>query len=200
MDKNCKIGFDDYHIHTKMTDGVCTPKEIIEEAIKLGMRNIAFTEHVREALTYNWFRFRDDILDLRLDGIKIWIGIEAKVLNPEGKLDVSKDVLESADIVLGTVHGAQRVEWLLNSDCDIIAHPQLDLLNVERFLGCDKILELNSRHPLDDEIISKLVEDKKNRFSFGSDTHKIDDLRNGQKYFSDINRKYRIRGRLLSIP
>lgn len=193
MDKNSKIVFDDYHIHTNATDGDSTPMEIIETAKKIGIKNIAFTEHVRKVLTYDWFKFRDNILDIDPKGINVMIGIEAKVLNSEGKLDVSKDIFESADIVLGTVHGAQDVEWLLNSDCDIIAHPQLTSLNIDSFLDCNKVLEINFKHPLKDNIIGKLAESRKNKFSFGSDTHKLEDLENSQKYFFELNNRYKIR-------
>lgn len=193
MDKNNKIVFDDYHIHTNITDGECSPLEIIEEAKKLGIKNIAFTEHVRKVLIYDWFKFRDSILDISPKGINVIIGIEAKVLNSEGKLDVSKDIFESADIVLGAVHGVQNIEWLLNSDCDIIAHPQITVLNIEKFIDGDKVLEINFKHPLKDNIIGKLVESRKNKFSFGSDTHKLEDLENSQKYFFELNNRYKIR-------
>lgn len=198
MDKNSSINID-YHIHTKITDGLCSPVEIIDEVKKLGIKKIAFTEHVREKLTYDWFKFRDEILSINPRGIKIIIGIETKVLNSEGKLDVSKDIFECADIILGSIHGSQNIEWLLNSDCDIIAHPQFNSSNIEKFLNCNKAIELNPRYPLEDEIISKLVECKNNKFSFGSDTHRIEDLKTGQTYFSTIDNRYKINDRLISI-
>lgn len=193
MDKNSKIVFNDYHIHTNITDGLLFPKEIIIEAKKIGIKNIAFTEHIRRIPTYDWFKFRDEILNFKSKGMNIFVGIETKVLNSKGELDVGKDVLESADIVLGSVHGNQNVEFLLNSDCDIIAHPQITMTNIDKFLDCDKILEINFKHPLEDNLICKLVESKKNKFSFGSDTHKLEDLKNSQKYFSELNKRYIIR-------
>lgn len=156
-------------------------------------KNIAFTEHIRRVPTYDWFEFRDKILDLRPKGINIAVGIETNVLNSKGKLDVSKEVLKEANIVLGSVHGTQNVEWLLNSECNIIAHPQLTSLNIDSFLDCDKVLEINFKHPLKDNIIGKLVESRKNKFSFGSDTHKLEDLENSQKYFFELNNRYKIR-------
>lgn len=213
MDKNSKIVviekdikdtkdiFDDYHIHTNITDGLLSPKEIVMNAKKIGIKNIVITEHIRRISTYDWFKFRDDILDIKPNGINVTVGIETKVLNSKGDLDVSKDVLENVDIILGAVHGVQHVEWLLNSDCDIIAHPQITMDNVYRFLDCNKVLEINYKHPLGDNVICKLVEngnDCRNKngrieFSFGSDTHKLEDLRNGQKYFSEINKIYKIK-------
>lgn len=195
MDKNSKIIFDDYHIHTNITDGLCTFLQIIEEAKKIGIKKIAFTEHVREILTYDWFKFRDEILNTDLKGIKVIVGIETKILNHNGKLDCNKDIFDSADIVLGSVHGAQSVEWLLNSDCDIIAHPQINASNVEKFLDCNKIIELNSKYPLIDEIVTALIKGN-SYFSFGSDTHAIQDLKNGQEYFSKIYNTYKIKDKL----
>jgi histidinol phosphatase-like PHP family hydrolase len=198
MDKNSKIVnnkiiFDDYHIHTNITDGSLFPKEIIMEAKKIGIKNIAFTEHIRKISTYDWFKFRDEVLNFKPKGINIAVGIETKVLNSEGELDASIDILESADIILGSVHGKQNVEYLLNSDCDIIAHPQITMTNIDKFLDCDKVLEINFKHQLEDNLIRKLIESRKNRFSFGSDTHKLEDLENGQRYFSDLNKRYKIR-------
>jgi len=199
MDKNKKIVFDDYHIHTNITDGAVTAEKIIEEAKKLKIKTIVFTEHISLNPTYDWFKFREEIENLKIKVIKILVGIETKVLDPNGKLNVNKDILESADVVLGSVHGIGNVEWLLNSECDIIAHPQINSENFEKFIKCNKILELNPQHPLEHEIIGKLVTISKNKFSFGSNTHKLEDLEDGQKYFSKINQEFKIEKMLVKL-
>ena len=130
---------DDYHIHTKATDGNADPAEIIKLARQLNVETIAFTEHISKKPTYDWFEFRKKIFDLDLAGINVLVGVEAKVISAFGELNVSAEVLESADIVLGACHGEGCVEWLLESDCDVIAHPQINssnltnLLTVKRF-------------------------------------------------------------------
>lgn len=139
----------DYHIHTVYTDGSSTIPEYIESAIRLGLTEIAFTEHVH--MDSDWFdRFIDEILVAREQfGQKITIfhGIEAKALNENGDLDASNDMLEKADIIIGAVHrypgstdtnlfgkylepqDAARIELQLskallkNPHVDVLAHP-----------------------------------------------------------------------------
>jgi len=179
----------DYHIHTKITDGKTDPAEIIMAAKYLNVETIAFTEHISKNPTYDWFAFRKDIINLKKDGIKVLVGVEAKVL-AEGELNVSNEILEAADIVLGACHGRGKVEWLLQSKCDIIAHPQIDSNNVEKFVGCKKILEINAKHRLPFDILDKLIVGTENVFSFGSDTHEVQDFVVAQTYFANILLKY----------
>ncbi len=181
---------DDYHIHTKATDGKAAPAEIIKLARQLNMDTIAFTEHISKTPTYDWFELREAILSLDWAGVNVLVGIEAKVLNESGDLNVDRDVFSSADLVLGALHGEGRVEWLLESDCDIIAHPQIDSGNAERFIDCPKVLEINSKHQLPFEILDKLVLDTSNVFCFGSDTHEIGDFVVAQDYFAAVLERY----------
>jgi histidinol phosphatase-like PHP family hydrolase len=181
---------DDYHIHTKITDGKATPKDIIKIAKSLNVKTIAFTEHISKNPTYDWFAFRKEINKLNKDGIKVLVGVEAKVLNASGDLNVSSEILEAADIVLGACHGEGNIEWLLKSNCDVIAHPQIDDSNVDKFTACKKILEINSKHRLPFDILDKLIVGTGNVFSFGSDTHEVKDFFVAQAYFADILLKY----------
>lgn len=180
----------DYHIHTKITDGKADPLEIIEVAKLLEVKTIAFTEHISKNPTYDWFAFRKEINKLNKDGVKVLVGVEAKVLNDVGDLNVSDEILEASDIVLGACHGEGKVEWLLQSKCDIIAHPQIDGSNVDKFRGCKKILEINSKHRLPFDILDRLIVGADNVFSFGSDTHEVKDFVAAQTYFAEILMKY----------
>jgi histidinol phosphatase-like PHP family hydrolase len=181
---------DDYHIHTKATDGNADPAEVIKLARELKVETIAFTEHISKNPTYDWFKLRDAIYGLDCVGVNVLVGVEAKVLNASGDLNVDGEVFASADLVLGACHGDCRVEWLLESECDIIAHPQITLANVERFVDCKKVLEINSKHRLPYEILDKLVLDSSNVFSFGSDTHQTDDFVAAQNYFALVLKRY----------
>lgn len=174
----------DYHIHTNQVDGTLAAEEIINMASKANIR-IAITEHIRRSPTYNWFEFRDSIK--RLDN-NVLVGVEAKVLDSQGTLDVPDDVLCEADIVLGSVHSVGSVEWLLGSKCDVIAHPQITEVNVHLFKKCPKTLEINALHRLPLEVLDELVE--LNTFSFGSDTHSGADFYRGQDYFQAVLQRY----------
>jgi histidinol phosphatase-like PHP family hydrolase len=180
----------DLHIHTKRTDGEATPADIIKLANKFHMATVAFTEHISKNPTYDWFLFKDEIKRLDSGSVKVLVGVEAKVLNEEGDLNVSDEILEEADIVLGSLHGEGKVEWLLKSRCNVIAHPQIDETNIDRFLDCAKTLEINSKHRLPLSILDRLIVGTDNVFSFGSDTHRLADFVSAQDYFQDIMRCY----------
>jgi histidinol phosphatase-like PHP family hydrolase len=175
----------DYHIHTNQVDGTLTAPEIINMAHSANTK-IAITEHIRRSPSYNWFAFRDSIKQL---DSKVLVGVEAKVLDAQGTLDVPDDVLREADIVLGSVHSVGKVEWLLNSKCDIIAHPQITEENLPFFKNCPKTLEINALHRLPLEVLDRLVESN-NTFSFGSDTHTLADFYRGQEYFQTVLQRH----------
>jgi histidinol phosphatase-like PHP family hydrolase len=105
-----------------------------------------------------------------------------------GNLDCPDEILHQADIVLGSVHGQGKVEWLLESCCNIIAHPDINEKNIHLFKACQKVLEINSKHRLPFEILDQLVEG--NLFSFGSDAHFIEQFYEAQTYFNEILNRY----------
>ena len=180
----------DLHIHTKKTDGKADPSDIIALAKSLNVETVAFTEHISKSPTYDWFAFREEINRLEASGIRVLVGVEVKVLGNSGDLDVSNEIQEAADIVLGSCHGEGNVEWLLNSKCDIIAHPQIDESNVDKFADCEKTLEINSKHRLPLDILDRLIVDTYNVFSFGSDAHRLEDFAVAQEYFKNILKRY----------
>ncbi len=181
---------DDFHIHTKTTDGKADPADIIKLAKQLNVKAIAFTEHISKNPSYDWFSFKEEILKLDSVGLKVLVGVEAKVLSESGELNVNGEVLGAADIVLGSCHGVGNVEWLLNSGCDVIAHPQIDSGNIAKFVDCGKVLEINAKHRLPFEVLDKLVFDTKNVFSLGSDTHEASDFAVAQTYFAEVLARY----------
>lgn len=97
--------FVDYHIHTSFSDGLNTPKECIKKAIKSGIKEIAFTDHVWK--TSNWideYIAEINMLRKKYPQIKIFIGIEAKALNRKGDIDASEDTIKKVDFVMGVCH------------------------------------------------------------------------------------------------
>lgn len=62
------MSYVDLHIHTKYSDGVMTPKDIVEKAKQLQLTDIAFTDH-------NTFSAVNDVKSIS-DNINILMGIE----------------------------------------------------------------------------------------------------------------------------
>ena len=95
----------EYQVHTIQTDGEGTVEEILSFAQERGIGALAFTEHVRVAT--DWFPdFSSDIRE-RAAGfpeMRVFVGCETRAMDENGTLDISKEILEASDIVLGSVH------------------------------------------------------------------------------------------------
>lgn len=95
----------DYHIHTNQTDGHNSIEAIIKRALELGLKKIAFTEHVRAST--DWFdSFEKNVRSAASNypDIKVLVGAEAKVLDYKGNLDITVNIMNKSDIILGSVH------------------------------------------------------------------------------------------------
>lgn len=96
----------DYHIHTTITDGASSIKEYIQTGINRGLQAIVFTEHVRK--TSQWYPAFVETVEGSRESYKqkidIFHGIETKILNVDGELDATDEMLDTAELVLGSVH------------------------------------------------------------------------------------------------
>jgi histidinol phosphatase-like PHP family hydrolase len=94
----------DQHLHTTWTDGRDTPERYVERAASLGLKRLAFTDHVRRASTY-CRDYLGRINALKASSpVEILAGFEAKVMGPGGGLDIAPEALEAADLVIASVH------------------------------------------------------------------------------------------------
>lgn len=99
----------DLHVHTNFTDGVDKLESYVQAALKLGLKSIAFTEHVTldEVRLTKWFPlFLEEVehCKLRYTDIKIFKAVEAKVIDFQGTLNFPEKYIESVDFVMGVVH------------------------------------------------------------------------------------------------
>jgi histidinol phosphatase-like PHP family hydrolase len=190
----------DWHCHTKYTDGRNTVLEMCRQARKNGLKLLAFTDHVRKKLPYN---FDDLVKDVEIaskkrPGLKIIVGCETKVLDEEGNLDVSQDVLDKCEIVLATFHSfpnsdKKELESALKS---MLKRPEVDIWThpITFFQKCpmcerevNEIIRMCSKHNvlIEDNIkpryrSPRLIEMCRKmgaRTVIGSDAHGIEDLR-----------------------
>lgn len=122
-----------WHVHTEVTDGTNSPREILAFAERRGFPLVAFTEHVRADPTYDFDAFYNRIHELAEQfDVECLIGCEAKVLDEDGTLDASPAILEQSDVVLGAFHGGEFTEseylaaasaMVTKETVDIWAHP-----------------------------------------------------------------------------
>jgi DNA polymerase (family X) len=136
----------DVHMHTSVTDGKNTIREMAEAGLARGYQYIAITDHSKAlAMTMGL----DDqralehmrnirAVDREMEGrIRVFAGIEVDIL-ADGAMDLSDDVLAQLDVVIASVHSlfnmpeAQMTERMLraleNPYVRILGHPTGRLL------------------------------------------------------------------------
>lgn len=96
----------DLHVHSTFSDGRSTPEEIVERAVLKGYRQIAVVDHVRRSS--DWLdRFADEMERLKRaysGRIRLYSGIEAKVIDLDGNIDAVPEFFRKVDLVLAAFH------------------------------------------------------------------------------------------------
>ena len=189
----------EWHVHTNYTDGQNSVFEICERARELGIPLLAFTEHVRRDLTYDFNEFLSDIERAREEFPELIIlsGIEAKVL-PDGSLDVEDEIIKQVDYPIFAFHSFPRNRELYvgclkkaikNKYVNAWAHPGLFLQRTGFSLTVDELeeifnlmrkhdvlLEINRRYCLPEKEWMNLAMQMGVRMVRGDDVHSIGEL------------------------
>lgn len=130
----------DLQMHTTYSDGAHTIEEMAREAMQLGQKYIAITDHVGhlkiagamdiKTIEKQWREIEKT--DKAMSGIKILKGCEVDI-NPDGTIALEDKYLEKFDIVLGAIHSnfkmpksemtKRLIRAIENPRVDIIAHP-----------------------------------------------------------------------------
>ena len=137
----------DFHMHTKWTDGAQSAQEMHAQAIAQGLKYILFSEHARKT-SGSWFNeFAAEVRALPKDQCLALVGVESKVDDFDGSIDINHEVLQTVDMIMASVHRfpgetgnvmgkgkvtgeeAINIEYRLimavleNPDVDILGHP-----------------------------------------------------------------------------
>jgi putative hydrolase len=187
---------EDFHVHTNYNNHSSLDLNIesaIQYAEKIGLKTLAFTEHVRRDSL--WIdKYLDEIERFsRKSGLKIIMGFEAKILK-DGSIDCDPKYSNNYFVIASfhTIYGNKEI-WMnaikaaiQNPDVDVIGHlspePTFSLNNEELLGLCellrtnDKIVELNAKYrrpPLD-----WLLQFKSHnvKLHFGSDAHSVTEI------------------------
>ena len=217
-DSSAQAGIEiDLHLHSTFSDGYNTPQEIVERAITLGYKAIGIVDHVRR--TTDWLdafaREMGRLKQVYVNRIRLYSGIEAKVVNLKGDVDAFTEFFAKVDLVLGAFHRIPKGQdkyfspdeisrdkdkaleyWfkgmtklLENGNVHVIAHPtailkthgisvpyELKNAIAQKATAYHKVFEVNSKYQVPDEELLHLLELNKVRFSFGSDSHRIEEM------------------------
>lgn len=122
----------DYHLHTTFSDGDSRIEEYVMAAEDHGLDEIAFTDHVWRSS--DWLsEYVETIEEVKQETpIRIHVGVEAKVIDDAGRVDVAPEDADRVDFVMGVVHRYQPEneapdDDLLNFDPDEAAARERDL-------------------------------------------------------------------------
>src|SRR3989475_6106835 len=163
----------DVHMHTVETDGRNSIEEMALAAHDRGYKYMAITDHSKNLAFANGLDDKRALVhvqrireaDKKIDGIKIFAGIEVDIL-ADGSLDLSDSVLEQMDLVIASVHShfnqspakmtARLLKAIENPNTSFIGHPtgrmllrrdayQFDIDAILRAAAKNKVaMELNS--------------------------------------------------------
>lgn len=188
----------EWHIHTNYTDGKNTVFEYCEKAVAMDIPLLAFTEHVRKNLNYDFNNFLSDIERAREEfNLIILSGCEAKVL-PNGELDVEKWILKEVDYPIFAFHSFPKdidlyieslKRVLKNRYVNTWAHPgafltkqgfelpEKELIKIFKLMGKqDLLLEINRKYGVPSEKWIRMARKYNVRLVKGSDVHYIEEL------------------------
>ncbi|VVB72566.1 phosphatase YcdX [uncultured archaeon] len=188
----------EWHVHTSYTDGRPGVLEYCRRAEELKIPLIAFTEHVRRKLTYDFGGFLSDIDAAREESdLIILSGCEAKVL-PCGDLDVEPEILGEVDYPIFAFHSFPADQELFIESLKAVlksrrvnawAHPGLFLarnhLNLEEedlsellriMKEHDVLLEINAKYQLPPQKWLALARSMGVQTVRGSDVHYLEAL------------------------
>lgn len=99
----------DYHNHTTWTDGTASSLDMAAAAVSNGIREILFSEHIRRDSTY-FPDFVTEVRALNAPNLKVFVGVEAKILDTDGTLDAPHDIEELTDAIIGSVHSPPNAD------------------------------------------------------------------------------------------
>jgi putative hydrolase len=94
---------EDFHVHSRFSDGVDSPTDNVLAATAVGLRRLGCVDHVRRDTTYVP-EFVAAIRELRdRTAIELTIGIEAKILDVSGALDLPAN-FDGVDLIYVADH------------------------------------------------------------------------------------------------
>ncbi|NLV76963.1 MAG: PHP domain-containing protein [Tissierellia bacterium] len=103
----------DYHTHTIYSHGKGTIRDNVEAAINKGLKEIAICDHGPGHIIYGIkreqiFQMRKEVDQMNREygkqGIRVWLGLEANVMDYDGNIDIDDEILQVLDILLLGFH------------------------------------------------------------------------------------------------
>lgn len=171
----------DYHLHTFASDGRCSVFAQAKKADKLGLSEIAITDHSFASTIFHLNKRKWEVQKRQIAKLgckaKVLHGIEANIVNPQGDIDVPQDVVRNADILIvgfhryigfcGEKRGGYARKWLFgNGFCSYRKRQTLCKTNTQAYIKAmdkfpiDVIAHLNHRALVDVRAVCEKAKEK----------------------------------------
>lgn len=98
------------HVHTPFSKGNCSIETIIKKAVDNKVEKLVFTEHTEQWMMTEkgWYgEYWREVSRLKKQyehKIEIYIGIEANIVGFSGELELTNEMFETAEFILGAAH------------------------------------------------------------------------------------------------
>ena len=94
----------DLHMHTNWTDGENSVSEMYKSACGKGLNVILYSEHARYN-SVDWFKnFAQEVRSIQKKKCVALVGVESKILNYKGEIDIHPNIAKECDLIMGSVH------------------------------------------------------------------------------------------------
>jgi putative hydrolase len=195
----------DFHVHTHYSDGTSGPTEMVEAAEARGLEAVALTDHGPELyvgiLQEKLAAMLQDIeLARRYAVIPVFAGIEANVMDGDGRVDADEEFAKKLDLFIVGIHTLGNLidptevarEYLRrvtkaikHRKVDVLGHPFFFHQSLLPYFSREEIedfvrlaanrgvaMEVNSKYKVPDYDFLMLCLREGVKFSIGSDAHK----------------------------
>jgi histidinol phosphatase-like PHP family hydrolase len=187
---------EDYHVHCNYNDhssADLTIPNAVRRAEKIGLKTIAFTEHVRRSSEWvsRYLTEVESAIDDASNAIKIIPGFEAKIL-ADGSIDCPEYCAQKYFLVASFhTHYADKRIWINalekaieNKNVDVIGHlvpedsftlEEDEVEHLARLMAANnKIVEINAKYHAPPPDWLKVFKRNRVRFHLGSDAHSLE--------------------------
>ena len=126
----------DTHAHTLVSGHAYnTIREMAQMAAEKGLKGLALTEHAPAMPgSTNLYYFQNlRIVPREMYGVKLLLGTELNILDDEGNVDLSENVVKSLDIAIASIHPlcfqeAREKVNIMSAYRNAMEHPWIDII------------------------------------------------------------------------
>lgn len=100
----------DYHVHTRLSDGLAGGRKMVEAAATAGLEEVALTDHgprnigVGVMASSSYLKLKQRVVNWKTGGIRVLVGAEANIIGLDGEIDLPVGVYSQLDLLLVGLH------------------------------------------------------------------------------------------------